>query len=365
MNDILIPDLALQHFAKDLLLAMGSPPDSAEIIARSLLKSDSRGINTHGVRLLSLYAEMLDDRAIDPDASITITHKTDCIISVNGHNAYGQLVGELATSAGIEATQKCGMAIVAICNASHLGRLGEWAEQAADAGLVFSAFSNSGGGALNVAAFGGRERKLSTNPIAFAVPTFDALPFNIIVDFATSQISGSVIQKHYRANIPLHNNWAISASGEALTDAQAFMEGEGALLPLGGRETGHKGYGLALVAELFAGIAGGMVVGQHHPEWFSNAALFSFIDPLRLSSLDEITKRIHSVATHLNEDNVRLPGQGSYERRLLSESQGISLPSHVLRSLLKLANTLNVSVADEMAIQLAGEEGSEEKLKSW
>ncbi|MEE8321878.1 MAG: Ldh family oxidoreductase, partial [Gammaproteobacteria bacterium] len=321
--------------------------------------------NTHGVHLLSLYAEMLDDGAIDPNANITITHNTDCIISIDGHDAFGQLVGELATNAGIKAAQKSGMAMVAISNASHLGRLGEWAEQAADAGLVFSAFSNSGGGALNVAAFGGRERKLSTNPVAFAVPTFDALPFNIIVDFATSQISGSVIQKHYRANIPLHHDWTTSASGEALTDARAFIDGEGALLPLGGRETGHKGYCLALVAELFAGIAGGMVIGQHYPEWFSNAALFNFIDPLRLSSLDEITKRIHSVATHLNEDNVRLPGQGSYERTLLSESQGISLPSHMLRTLLKLANTLDVSVADEIATHLPGEDNSEEKLKSW
>jgi len=365
MKNLLIPGLALQQFANDLLLAMDSPPDSAKKIAASLLKSDIRGINTHGVGLLSMYAKMIDDGAIDPNATTTITHKTDCIISVDGHDGFGQLVGELATAAGIEAAQKSGMAMVAISNASHLGRLGEWAEQAADAALVFTAFSNSGGGALNVAAFGGHERKLSTNPIAFAVPTFGALPFNIIVDFATSQISGAVIQKHYRANMPLHNDWTTSASGEALADARAFMDGEGALLPLGGRTTGHKGYGLALIAELFAGIAGGMVVGQHHPVWFSNAAMFSFVDPLQLLSVDKITERIHSIATHLSEENVRLPGQGSYELALLSESQGITLPSHVLLALYKIAGRLKVEIPDEIAKLKISEDSAGENLKSW
>ncbi|MFT5350944.1 MAG: putative oxidoreductase, partial [Planctomycetota bacterium] len=351
--------------ANDLLLAMGSPAESAPIIAKSLVKSDCCGIYTHGIGQLPMYARMLNDGAIDPLATTTITHKTDCIISVDGHDGFGQLVGELATTAGIEATQKSGMAMVAIHNASHLGRLGEWAEQAANAGLVFTAFSNTGGGALNVAAFGGHERKLSTNPVAFAIPTFKALPYNIIVDFATSQISGAVIQKHYRTHTPLHGDWTTTSSGDALSDAADFMKGRGALLPLGGRTTGHKGFGLALIAELLGGIAGGLVAGQHDPQWFSNAAMFSFVDPLHFQSVDEIEQRIHALTKHLSEDNVRFPGQGTYQRSQVTQKQGVSMPSHVLQSLIKLAKHLDVNVAEEIASSLSDVKSADEKLKSW
>ena len=324
-----------------------------------------RGSTTHGLGLLPIYARMVNDGAIDPLATATITHKTDCIISVDGHDGFGQLSGELATTAAIKAAKKSGLAVVAIHNASHLGRLGEWAEQAADTGLVFTAFCNSGGGAKNVAAFGGHERKLSTNPVAFAIPTFSALPFNIVVDFATSQVAGSVIREHYHTGMPLHDEWTTTASGDPVDSALTFMNGGGALLPLGGRATGYKGYGLALVAELLGGIAGGMVVGQHHPDWFSNAAMFNLVDPLHFLTVAEIEERVSAMATHLCEEKVRLPGQGSYERALLAKKQGISILPHETALLLNLANELGVKVADEIAASMPGAYNSEEELRSW
>lgn len=348
MSTVRIPVQTLQAFADQLLLAMGCLPEAAEKIARSLVLSDSRGYNTHGTALLPMYAKMLGDGAIKLKAKITVRHKTDCIISVDGHHAFGQLVGEVATRAGIEAAQLTGLACVAVCNASHLGRLGEWAEQAAEVGLVFTAFCNSGGGALNVAAFGGHQRKLSTNPIAFGLPTFRALPFNIIVDFATSQVSGAVIMQHLQSGEALHPDWTTTASGEALTNAQAFMDGAGAMLPLGGRSTGHKGYALAIVAELLGGMAGGLVAGQPQASWFSNAALFHFLDPLHLQTTTEIKQRIKALAAHLDEETVRLPGQGAHERAAQSAQLGIEMPGYVLQSLAKLADELGVQAGNNL-----------------
>ncbi len=365
MSSLLLPVATLQVFANDLLLAMGCPPDAAVTVANSLVKADMRGSNTHGAGLLPIYARMIDDGALAPEATASLNHKTDSIIHVDGHNSFGQLTGGLATAAAIKAAQKSGLAVVAIENGAHLGRLGEWAELAADAGLVFTAFCNAGGGAKNVAAFGGHKRKLSTNPIAFAVPTFDALPFNIIVDFATSQVAGSVIRKQYLNGNALDDEWTTTASGRPVASALDFMNGEGALLPLGGRTTGHKGYGLAIIAELLGGIAGGMVVGQHHPEWFSNAALFNLLDPLHFVSVKEIEKRVRAVATHLDEENVRLPGRGSYERALLAEQQGVGMPSYVLNSLLKLASKLGVDVADEITALAKSDDSNADQLRSW
>jgi uncharacterized oxidoreductase len=344
---------------------MGSTGDFAKKIASALIKSDMRGCSTHGIGLLPIYAMMVNDKAINPQASATLDYKTDSIIHVDGHNGFGQVIGELATTAGISAARKTGLAVVAIQNASHLGRLGEWAERAADAGFVFTAYCNSGGGAKNVAAFGGHERKLSTNPVAFAVPTFNALPFNIIVDFATSQVSGSVIREHYRSDNPLNDDWTTSSTDEPVADALSFMNGDGAILPLGGRTTGHKGYGLTIVAELLGGITGGMVIGQHDPKWFSNSAIFSFLDPLHLTDVREIEEKVTAIVNHLDEENVRLPGKGAYEKFICAEKTGLSIKPHILGSLVKLADELEVKVDSEIVEIISDISEGKNDLISW
>jgi hydroxycarboxylate dehydrogenase B len=365
MKTIPISITALHCLVKDLLFALGSAADSANHIARSLIKSDMCGISTHGVGLLPIYALMVNDEAIIPHATASLNFKTETILHIDGHSSFGQQTGAIACVGGIKAAKKSGLALVAIQNGSHLGRLGEWAEQACDAGLVFTAYCNSGGGAKNVAAFGGYERKLSTNPVAFGVPTFDALPYNIIVDFATSQVSGSVIREHYRSDTPLNDEWTTNGDNEPVSDALSFMKGEGAILPLGGRTTGHKGYALSIVAELLGGITGGMIVGQHDPKWFSNSAMFSFFDPLHLSSKKEIEEKVITILNHLDEENVRLPGKGSYEKFTHSEKNGLSLEPHILVSLVKLAEELKVKVADELITSISDIEIEKSNLVSW
>lgn len=354
----------LQKFAANILYALGSPSELAAQIARSLIMSDARGRTSHGVAILPLYAEMIAANVIDPSATPKVRMMTESIIRVDGRASFGQLTGHKSILAGIKAVRSNGAVVIGIRNGTHLGRLGEWAEQATSEGFVFMAFVNTSGGAKNVAAFGGRERKLSTNPVAFGIPVFDALPFNIIADFATSQVSGSVIREHYRANIALHDEWTTTASGEPLKHAQAFMDGAGALLPLGGRVAGHKGFGLAVIAELLGGLVGGMVVGQHDPEWFSNSAMFILIDPCRFLSIEEIKNRVAAFAKHLrDEDGVRLPGEGAHYRALKARDSGMEIPDYVLQSLAKLAADLAVEIPGQLSglapISMQG------NVKSW
>jgi LDH2 family malate/lactate/ureidoglycolate dehydrogenase len=94
-------------------------------------------------------------------------------------------------AAGVDLATNSGAAVVEFRDASHVGPLGEWGRLAAGEGVDFLGFSNTSGSAKNTAPYGGRERKLSTNTIAFGFPTFDVLPFNVVSDFATGQVSGS------------------------------------------------------------------------------------------------------------------------------------------------------------------------------
>ncbi|MBT4494218.1 MAG: Ldh family oxidoreductase, partial [Gammaproteobacteria bacterium] len=290
---------SLKSFASAVLGRLGAPHPIAVQVADSLICADEAGYNTHGLNLLPIYAAMINDGAINPAGEAIAEQITPSICRYDGRAAFGQVTGTAATRAGIDMALEHGLAVVAVRDGSHLGRLGEYAEMATSSRLIFMAFTNTGGGAKNVAPHGGHERKLSTNPIAFGIPTFDALPFDLILDFATSQISGSVIREYDRTSRPLHSEWSTTATGEPVESAKSFMDGIGALLPLGGRVTGHKGFGLALVAELLGGLAGGSMVGGHDPEWFSNAALFFMLDPDRFLNLSDFEVQVAALADHL------------------------------------------------------------------
>jgi uncharacterized oxidoreductase len=334
----------IQAFASNVLRTLGAPAEPAAAVAESLTGADRLGCHTHGTGLLPLYAKMIAAGALNPLAQPSVDSSAGSCSRVDGHNGFGQLSGGLAVSIGIEKAQDSGITAVGIRNGGHLGRLGEWAQMAASGGMVFLAFCNSGGGARNVAPFGGHERRLSTNPVAFGVPAFGTLPHDIIVDFATSQVSGSVIRERFLTGRPLDPEWTTAASGDPLTDAQDFIQGDGALLPLGGRVTGHKGYALAIIAEIFGGIAGGLMAGEHDPEWFSNAALFLFVDPLQFLPRDDLGQRIAALAAYLHEGGARFPGAGAQQRGEKTSRNAIKLPDHVCSALRRLASELQLEV---------------------
>ena len=334
----------LQAFTVDMLGRLGAPTDSAACVAESLLTADRLGCHTHGTGLLPLYTKMIAAGALDPLAQPSLDASAGSVTRIDGHNGFGQLTAGLAVRTGVEKAQDGGLSAVGICNGGHLGRLGEWAQMATSGGMLFLAFCNSGGGARNVAPFGSDERMLSTNPIAFGVPAFGALAHDVIVDFATSQVSGSIIREHFLTGKSLHPEWVTGMKGEALTDARDFIHGQGALLPLGGRVTGHKGYALAIIAEILGGIAGGLMAGEHDPEWFSNAAFFLFVDPQKFIPREELGQRIAGLAAYLQEGGARLPGAGSQQREKETAEHGLELPDHVCSAPRRLADELKLEI---------------------
>ncbi len=92
---------------------------------------------------------------------------------IDGQFGFGQVMGEEAIKLGIDKAAREGVAVVALRNSGHLGRIGDWAEMAASAGKVSLHFVNTSGGGILVAPFGGTQRRLSANPIAAGVPVAD------------------------------------------------------------------------------------------------------------------------------------------------------------------------------------------------
>lgn len=346
------PD-SLESFATKLADAMGSPPDVAAQLAESLVRADLAGHHSHGTHRLPRYTEWVDLGVIDPEASAEVRRLGPVTAAVDGNHLFGQVVGRHAVEVGVEKAAEHGLAAVGIRNGAHLGRIGEWAERTTEKGMLFAAFVNSQGQGPLVAPAGSTERKLGTNPIAFGVPTFDALPFPIVLDMATSQVAHGKLSERRANEDPIPEGWVVDDEGGHLTDPVTYEEGVGALRPVGGEISGYKGTGLAVIAELFAGIiGGGTVFGMEPDDPWSNGAAFITVDPTAFGTEDAVVDRVAALAAYLSDaeqtispgkaakgdrSKTLLPGEGEYELTRDGTERGIEMSEGILRALADLA----------------------------
>jgi uncharacterized oxidoreductase len=345
---------ALLDATTELLEAFGMAEPEAASVAASLVSAEIRGHNSHGViRLSTLYRAMVEEGSIDPKATPTVERHSPSIVSVDGNRAFGQLTGDYIVDAGIEGAEEAGISVVGVRGGCHLGRIGEWAERAAEEGYLTLGFVNSGGTSRTVTVPGSADRLFATNPITVGIPTFEELEFPIVLDMATSQVAHGKITKLAVDEETVPEAWTVTETGEHVEDAVAFEEGEGALSPLGGQASGRKGYGLAFCTELFAGIVGrGEVIGQDENEYVNNAGMFVFVDPLRFSSKEEIEDVIRTVHGQIRSadypdavetgyatkgERALLPGEPEHRTRLEYEREGIPLTDGAVEALTELA----------------------------
>ncbi|ESS12602.1 MAG: malate/L-lactate dehydrogenase [uncultured archaeon A07HR60] len=291
----------LTEAATAILEGMGTPPAQAATVAASLVDADLSGHGSHGtIRLSSSYAGMVSSGHIEPAQTPTVTAVDGSTVQVDGRRGFGQLTGREAVDVGIETAAEHGVSVVGIRNGSHLGRIGEWAARAADHGMIFVALVNTGLATKTVTVPGSAERLLSTNPIGFGIPGFDALEFPVVVDQATSQVAHGKITARSVDKDEVPPGWTIDDNGEPVRDAGQFEDGVGAILPLGGTNTGHKGFGLAVAMELIAGILGGSrVFGQGESGNVNNGAAFFVVDPLVFTDRETAGSRVAALAEHL------------------------------------------------------------------
>ena len=181
-------DVTITDHGRYRVRVVAGYPDEAERIAYFLSKANLTGHDSHGVIRVPRYVEWLGTGRVRAGQHVETLVDTPAITLLDGKHGFGQTVGPEACRIGIDKALANGVAVVALRNAGHLGRIGDFAESAVEAGLVSIHFVNVHSSLL-VAPFGGADRRTSTNPIAIGVPTSDGKPF--ILDFATS-MSASV-----------------------------------------------------------------------------------------------------------------------------------------------------------------------------
>ncbi|MDF2824824.1 MAG: dehydrogenase [Mycobacterium sp.] len=311
------------------------------MVAGSLVESNLRGHDSHGVRRLVPYIALAREGTLDVAAEPTVVAGTPPAVAiVDGQNAFGQLTATLATTELIQRVEQTSISVAVLRNCQHIGRLGEYVEDVAGAGYIAMAMANAD---PTVAPWGGRERTLGTNPFAWAVPVADgAAP--LVVDFATSATAEGKLAVSRAQGESVPAGLIVDADGHPSTDPADFYAG-GALLPFGG----HKGYGLGLVADVVAGLLSGTGSASSPDYDGTFGTVFIAIKTATFVDLDTFTReveqlrhRVHSGAPSPGTEQVLIPGEPEWTTRRRRTEHGIELPPGTVTQLDDLAHELGV-----------------------
>ncbi len=276
---MLIGAAELQAFVRDVFVHAGCSEPEAKRIGRYLVAANLAGHDSHGVIRVPRYLGWLRDGTLNANCAPDIVTDAGAFALVDAHYGFGQTAGPFAVELGIAKAAQHGVAIVALRRAGHLGRIGEWAEQAAEAGLVSVHFVNVSGSLL-VAPFGAVDRRFSTAPFAAGVPVPGGPP--VVLDFATSLVAEGKVLVASKGGKPLPDGSLIGRDGRPSRDPATLYEEGGAIRAFGE----HKGSGLALMCELLAGALTGSGTAGPPPKRFCNGMLSIYMTPERFGSAD-------------------------------------------------------------------------------
>ncbi|MCH9675066.1 MAG: Ldh family oxidoreductase, partial [Gammaproteobacteria bacterium] len=277
---------AVRRLITEVFVRAGCNADEAKTIAHRLSGANLRGHDSHGIIRVPRYVEWIEQGRTVPNQTVTVETENDVIAVIDGKFGFGQTVGQQAVDIGVKKALANGVGVTALKHAGHLGRIGDWAERAAESNCASIHMVNVRGSLL-VAPFGGAERRGSTSPFCCGIPMPDGPA--IILDFATSLVAEGKALVAARGGKPLPSGALITGEGDLTADPMALYGqiepgrspdatgGSGALTGFGL----HKGSGLNFFMEMFAGALTGSgtsgALGETDRRRFCNGMLSIFL----------------------------------------------------------------------------------------
>jgi len=324
-----------------ILIHAGATPSNAECVASHLVNANLRGVDTHGVWQLPRYVAAIERGELLPQASPGLLTDSPSFALVTGNWGFGQPAALHATDQALRKAQNCGVAVISIVQSHHIGRLGEYVEIAAREGFISMIWlSGLGEEKPDVMPYGGKKPLFSTNPIAIGLPVGDEP--SIVVDFATSAISGVKILEAVRLKRPLPPGTIVDKDGVGTTDAQKVLEG-GAQVAFGG----HKGYALMFTTEILGRILagadsfvdpprGGITFSHHGVTMIALKA--DLFQPMKVynARTSELRRRARAIPPAPGFSEVSAPGDPELRTLASRERDGIPIPDDLWQTLMDL-----------------------------
>jgi L-2-hydroxycarboxylate dehydrogenase (NAD+) len=357
LDDILVDSDSLRSFSAALLEAVGVSEEDAAITADVLVTADLTGHESHGVaRLEGMYVRPVQTGRIRADAKLITLRETAATLVLDADNGLGQPASKRAMDLCVAKAREAGTCVAVIRRSNHYGIAGYYPMMAAAQDMIGVCCTTAG--AL-VVPTGGRTMMLGTNPLAFAAPARRNRPF--MLDMATSVVPIGKVEVKARRNTPLPLGWAVDAMGQPDTDSAAMLErtyGDmtGGLVPLGGAQAGHKGFGLAAMVDILSGVLAGATVSLHIRESMAGGkgadvghmiaaidigAFFDSVDEFK-DAMDTYIDELHAAPVAPGTDRIRVAGEPEFDTREHYLRIGLPLHAGVAASLRELGDELKV-----------------------
>jgi len=335
----------LREFCRQLATAAGASQIASDLVADSLVASNLRGVDSHGVSLLPYYLAQWKTADVDVQATGDIASEAGCCINFDGRNAIGQLVAARCCEHAVRLADQCGVGLVTARESNHFGAAAYWAKRISDQRRIGIVLCNA---SPLVPPWQGREGRLGTNPICMAVPGGEEPAW--LLDMATTTVAANKIFKAFNNQTPtIPAGWAMDKEGVPTTSTNEAYHG--LLMPLGG----YKGSGLAVMVEILCAVLSGSAIGTElggirfpgKPVRVSQ--FFLAIDVARFmpvgefgARMDKLIRMLKSTAPAKGYEEVLVANDP--ERRVEAErlQHGIPIDAGTWERLTKSAAALNV-----------------------
>ena len=342
--DVLLPTDEIRNWVRELWRTAGCSAEEAQRVADNLVGANLAGHDSHGIGMVAPYVRSLVANELQINQHISIVTDTDTLVVVDGNQGFGQTTAYETMQLAIERARRNGVAIVGLRNSHHIGRVGEWAEQAIDAGMASIHFTNVVSRPL-VSPYGGTQGRFGTNPLTIGLPRREGPP--ILLDFATSAIAVGKVRVAYNRKVDAPAGTLIDHAGNPTTNpAVMYEEPLGALLTA----AGHKGYALAMVCDLLGSALFGGATPQparmRVPGLYNNMLAIVF-DPSRFGAAEHYEREarqfieyVQSARRSVPDAPIEVPGDA--ERRYRVErARALPVDGGTLRTLDEAARAIN------------------------
>jgi len=338
---------ALETLARDIFQAITVPPAGAAWMAQLLVRANLRGHDSHGVIRVPQYVSSWKRGEANPTAVPVVVQDGPATALVDGKQGFGQIVARRGMEVAMEKAAAIGISGVGVFNSNHIGRLADYTEMAGERNMLALLAVNAGGAGQRMAPWGGRAPRLSTNPFAFACPTGRGVPISF--DVATTMAAeGKVrVKRNRKEQMPI--GWCLDADGNPTTDPNAiYGEPPGSILPAGG----HKGYALALMIEVLAGIVGRGGYSKENPGPVMNGMFMVVVDIQRFvepstfrAEVDDLIRYLKTSPTVAGVDQILTPGEPEAITEAKRRQSGIFVEDQTWEQILQAARALGVTVS--------------------
>ncbi|XP_060742825.1 uncharacterized oxidoreductase YjmC-like [Tachysurus vachellii] len=348
----LVVQTEVREFIKQCMLAVGTKASHASSLADVLVEGDLSGHYSHGLNRMDLYVKETKAGICAKEGEPVVEKESVATALVNGKNLLGPVVGNFCMSLALKKAQDVGIGWVVAYTSNHYGIAGYYSKQALQKNMIGMCYTNT---SPLVVPTRGKECTLGTNPISVAAPANDGDSFEL--DMATSAVALGKVELHARNGHSIPEGWGCDANGVPSSDPTAVLSG-GGLVPVGGSETtgGYKGYGLALMVEVFCGILAGSNYSRHIRTWrltdrrANLGQCFVALNPeFFADGFNDRMSDLLSLHRNLEPANPQMPVlvPGDPEKKhnqTCRELDGIPYSLSVVKHMNDVASTLGVSV---------------------